>query len=311
MTLTATSPAPTRSTLGALSGATAMVFVGGSVAVSAELADAPLSTLQAVRYAAAFVLLAALARLTGRPVRRPRGAEWGWLLGVTAAGLVLFNVALVHGGRHAEPAVLGVAVACVPVLLALLGTLLEGRPPTTVVLVAAGLVTVGAALVQGLGRADATGLVWATVVLACEAGFTLLALPVLRTHGPWGVSVHSTWLAALLFAVLGAVTEGPAAVIRLTADHWLAVGYLAVGVTAVAFVLWYSAVGRLGAGRAGLLTGIAPAAAALVGVVLGAPAPGPLVWLGIAVLGAGLGLGRGAGRPLRRPVAVPPLATTS
>ena len=301
MTLTGTSPAPTRTTLGAVSGATAMVFVGGSVAVSAELADAPLFTLQAVRYAAAFVLLAVLARLTGRSVRRPRGAEWGWLLGVTAAGLVLFNVALVHGGRHAEPAVLGVAVACVPVLLALLGPVLEGRPPTGVVLVAAGVVTVGAALVQGLGRTDGIGLVWAAVVLACEAGFTLLALPVLRTHGPWGVSVHSTWLAAVLFAALGAVTEGPAAVTRLTAGNWLAVGYLAVGVTALAFVLWYSAVGRLGAGRAGLLTGIAPAAAAVVGVALGAPAPGPLVWVGIAVVGAGLALGLGGGRAGRHP----------
>ena len=42
-------------------------------------------------------------------------------------GLVLFNVALVAGSRHAEPAVLGVAVACVPPVLAVIGPLQEDR----------------------------------------------------------------------------------------------------------------------------------------------------------------------------------------
>jgi len=49
-----------------------------------------------------------------------------------------------------------------------------------------------------------------------------------------------------MFAVLGAGREGAAAVARLTRADWLAVGYLAVAVTAAAFGLWYSSVGRLG-----------------------------------------------------------------
>jgi drug/metabolite transporter (DMT)-like permease len=56
-------------------------------------------------------------------------------------------------------------------------------------------------------------------------------------------------------------------------------------------VLWYGAVGHLGAGRAGLLTGVAPVAAALGGVALGLPMPGPAVWLGIAGVAAGLIVG--------------------
>ena len=46
-------------------GATAMVCVGGSVAVSSVLAGAPVFTAEAVRYGAACLLLVALARLTG------------------------------------------------------------------------------------------------------------------------------------------------------------------------------------------------------------------------------------------------------
>jgi drug/metabolite transporter (DMT)-like permease len=277
-------------------GAAAMVCVGGSVAVSSVLAGAPVFTAEAARYGAACLLLVAMARLTGRRLTRPRGAEWLWLSGIAVTGLVVFNLALVDGARHAEPAVLGVAVACVPAVLALVGPVLEGARPRPAAVAAALIVTCGAGLVQGLGRTDAIGVAWAVVVFACEAAFTLLAIPVLGRHGPWGVSVHATWLATAMFAGLGAVREGPAAMARLTGPDWLAVGYLALAVTAAAFVLWYSSVRRLGASRAGLLTGIAPVAAAATGVLLGGPAPRPLVWAGIAVVAAGLVLGLRKGR---------------
>ena len=274
-----------------------MVCVGGSVAVSSVLAGAPVYTAEALRYGAACLLLVALARLTGRRILRPRKTEWLWLSGIAVTGLVVFNLALVEGSRHAEPAVLGVAVACVPAVLALAGPLLEGTRPHTKAVAAALVVTAGAGLVQGLGRTDAIGVAWAVAVFGCEAAFTLLAIPVLGRHGPWGVSVHATWLATVMFAVLGIVHEGPAAVTKLTRADWLAVGYLAVAVTAAAFVLWYSSVRRLGASRAGLLTGIAPVAAAVSGVLLGGPAPRPLVWAGIAVVAAGLAFGFRKGAP--------------
>jgi drug/metabolite transporter (DMT)-like permease len=271
--------------LGVAAGASGMVCVGGSVAVSSVLAGTPLLSAEALRYAVACLLLVVFARVTGRRLVMPRGAEWLWLL----------------GSRHAEPAVLGVAVACVPPILAVGGPLLEKSRPRPAVVAAALVVTCGAALVQGVGRSDAAGIAWAAVVFGCEAGFTLLAVPVLGRHGPWGVSVHTTWLAAVIFAVAGVTKEGPDAVTHLSREDWLAVGYLAVAVTAVAFVLWYSSVGRLGASKAGLLTGVAPISAAAAGVLLGGPLPGPLVWAGIAVAAAGLSLGLWDGRTPGRP----------
>ncbi|SDN98600.1 Threonine/homoserine efflux transporter RhtA [Klenkia soli] len=284
-----------------------MVFVGGSAAVSALLVGSPSSTVQALRYALAAAVLAGLARVSRRRVLRPRGREWAWLAGVAVAGLVVFNVALVHGARHAEPAVFGVAVASVPLVLALLGPLLDGRTTGGAVWLAAGLVTAGAVLVVGFGRADAVGVAWAVVVLVCEAAFTLLAVPVLGRLGPWGVSVHTTWMAAAAFGVLGVVTEGPLALNRLGWPELAAGAYLSLGVTALAFVCWYGAVARLGAGRAGLLTGIAPVAAAAVGVALGEPWPGPAVWVGILVVATGLvvGLARPADDALTGATAAP------
>ncbi len=272
-------------------GVAAMTLVGGSVGVSRTLVAAPLFTAQAIRYAAATLVLFAIARSARIPVPRPRGPEWLWLAGVAASGLVLFNVAIVRGVAHAEPAVIAVAVACVPIVLGIIGPLLERQTPRRQILLAALAVTAGSGLVEGAGSTDAVGVAWAAVALLCESAFTLLAVPVLPRHGAWGVSLHSVWIGTVMLAVLSAVTEGTSAVAGLTAADWAAVAYLAIMVTAVAFVLWYSTVASLGAGRVGLLTGIAPVSAAITGVVMGSRAPGPLVWAGVLVVIPGLAVG--------------------
>lgn len=268
-----------------------MSFVGGSVAASGVLVDAPLATGQSVRYAAAAALLVVVARSARHPVPMPGLRDWPWLLGTCVFGLVLFNLALVRGAEHAEPAVMAVAVACVPVVLALAAPLAGGIRPGRRLALAAGVVTVGAVLVQGVGRTDAIGIAWALLALGCEAGFTLFALPLLKHLGPWGVSVHSTWLAAVIFGVWALAVEGPMAVTRFEGRHLAALAYLAVAVTALAFILWYGCVRAVGAGRAGLLTGLAPVVAAATGVALGAGLPSPAVWAGTAVVALGLALG--------------------
>lgn len=280
-------------------GVAGMVIVGSSVGVSRTLTHAPLLAAQAVRYAIAVPILLALARSAPAPVVRPRGREWLWLAGISATGLVLFNVAIVRGVAHAQPAAIAVAVAFAPVLLGVIGPVLQGQAPRRQILAAAAVVTAGSVLVEGGGRTGAAGLAWAAVALVCEAAFTLLAVPVLPRHGAWGVSVHSVWIGAVILAMLSAVTEGPAAVTRLGVADWAAIGYLAVMVTAVAFILWYSTVAALGPGPVGLLTGIAPVSAALTGIMMGSQAPRPLMWLGMLVVTGGLVTGLRAARTLQ------------
>ncbi|MGW6412939.1 EamA family transporter [Streptomyces vinaceus] len=99
-----------------------------------------------------------------------------------------------------------------------------------------------------------------------------------------------------MLAALTLLTEHPAALLTLGPARWAAVGHLAVMVTAVAFLLWYRTVAAVGAGRAGLLTGVAPLAAAAIGALSGGGIPGPPVWLGLVVVVAGLALGLRAPR---------------
>ena len=125
-----------------------MVLVGSSVAISRTLVAAPLLTAQAIRYGVASVVLLILARACGARITRPRGREWLWLASISATGLVLFNIAIVRGVAQTGPAMIAVAVACVPVLLSVLGPLLQRQAPRRQVVLAAVIVTAGAVLVK-------------------------------------------------------------------------------------------------------------------------------------------------------------------
>ena len=74
----------------------------------------------------------------------------------------------------------------------------------------------------------------------------------------------------------------------------MALAYLAVVQTAIAFSLWYSGVGILGPAVAGLFAGIMPIAAALTGVIPGLTTLTPVVIGGAVLVGIGIAVGLSA-----------------
>ena len=272
----------------------AMFMVGTGVTVSAELVDYPVFAAQSVRYLAAAAILVGAVVLTRRPLPRPRGNEWLWLIGVAATGLVLFNVAVIRAVEHSEPAAVAVLIGAVPLVLLIGDSIRLRRRPSPVLVTGAVLVAIGAVLVQGGGRTTLEGLVWAFVALGCEAAFTLLAVPVLGRLGAVGVSIHTCWMAAVVLGLLAIGIDGAAALPSMHTGAILALAYLAVVQTAIAFSLWYSGVGILGPAVAGLFAGIMPIAAALTGVVPGLTTLTPVVIGGSVLVGIGIMVGLSA-----------------
>src|SRR5262249_5537526 len=134
-----------RSLTASTSAAAAMVLVGSSVAAARALRDYPVADGQALRYGLASLLLLTLAR-----ARLPRLTlrQAARLVALAASGLAGFNALLIAAVRETDAATVGVIVGSVPVLLALLGPALEHRRPSRQVVVAALVVTLGAAAVQ-------------------------------------------------------------------------------------------------------------------------------------------------------------------
>jgi drug/metabolite transporter (DMT)-like permease len=271
--------------------ATAMFCVGTLTAVSPALHAYPVYGGQAVRYAAGAVLLFGLMKVKGLPRVRLTRRDVVLVVLLAATGLAAFNVFIVESTRHAEPATVGTIVATVPIVLALVAPLMKGQRPSPRVVLAAVVVASGAGLTIGLGGATPLGVLLALGALGGEVGFSLLAVPLLPKLGAIRVSAYSAVAAVPLLLVAGVVTE-PTEIVRApTVSEAVALGYLAVVVTAFAFYCWYDALPRLGAERAGLFSGFLPIGTILGALVLGTGHVTGSDIAGVLVVVAGLLLG--------------------
>lgn len=284
-------------TTGIAAAAVAMGAVGSGVTISDDLVNYPVFTAQAIRYGLAAIILASGLRIVGRTIPMPRGRDWVWLLLLAAIGQALYNVAVVRAVGHAEPAAVAVLIGSVPLVLTAAEALRTRRRPAPAMIAGVILVVIGAALVQGGGRTSAVGIAWSLLALACEAAFTLLAIPILNRLGPYGVATHTCWIAALQLTLVAVIADGTEALPPLAANEAFAIAYLAVVLTAAAFVLWYTAVQHLGPAAAGLFAGLIPVSAALTGLIPGLTTITLAVLGGAALVGAGIALGLTSSRP--------------
>ena len=275
---------------GALTCTVGMVLVGTSVAMSPALVDYPVLAGQAWRYLLAAITLVGF--LTARGGRLPHLARRQWirLTVLAATGLAAFNWFVIEGAMRADPAFLVAVVGAVPITLAVVGPILSRKrvhPPT-----AGGAVVVGVGIVvvSGATSAPLAAVPYAAGILLCEVAFTLLAVPLLREITPLQLSA-SVCLVAVPMLAAAAVVEPGAAMQFPTVTEGLALLYMAVITTAVAFLLWYGGVVRLGADRAGLFAGVMPVAGYVAGVVLGTSPWSLAAFSGVLLCGLGIALG--------------------
>jgi drug/metabolite transporter (DMT)-like permease len=287
---------------GSVGAASAMFVVGTLAAVSSVINHYPLYGGQAVRYAMAAVILFAVARAKGLGLVRLTPRETLLLLSLAATGLVLFNVCVIQATRHASPTLVGTTVGTVPVVLALVAPLLARARPSGRVLAAAAAVVAGATITTGLGSGNLTGLLYAVGALACEACFSLLAIPLLPRLGPIRVSAYTQAAAIPLLLIVAVIADGGGILRTPSAAEAAALLYLGTVVSAGAFFLWYDALPRLGADRAGLFAGMVPVGAIVTTFLLGLGAPTVTELGGAALVIAGLAVGLVPGRPRRRPI---------
>jgi drug/metabolite transporter (DMT)-like permease len=282
---------------GSVGAAAAMFLVGTLAAGSAVINHYPLYGGQVLRYSLSAAILFAVARARGLGLVRLTPRQAVLLLSLAATGLVLFNVCVIQATRHASPTLVGTTVGTVPVVLALVGPLLARSRPSFRVLAAATVVVAGATVTSGLGSGSLAGLLYSVGALACEACFSLLALPLLPTLGPVRVSAYTQALAVPVLLAVGLAADGGGLLRVPTAAEAAALLYLATVVSAGAFILWYDALPRLGADRAGLFAGLVPVGAIATTVLLGLGAPTATELGGAALVIAGLLVGLTPGRP--------------
>ncbi|MFL5758253.1 MAG: DMT family transporter [Thermomicrobiales bacterium] len=269
----------------------APTILGSSVAVTKVLTDYPHYTGQTLRYGFAAIVLAIVLKARSMNFPRPDLRSLGLLVLVALTGLAGFNILMLLALREAEPAAVGVVVGCVPIVLATLGPLLSRQTPSRRVLTASVIVVAGAAIAQGGGATTLKGFLLSLGILVCEAGFSLLAVPVLPKVGPHAISLYVCIIATVILGSAALIADGTGSFSRPSGSEAAAIAYLAVAVTCGAFIFWYEGISRLGVDRAGLFAGVIPMSALLSAVVIGEGSLGTYQVLGVLLVAAGVTFG--------------------
>jgi len=261
------------------------------------------------RLTLAVPLLLLIARMVGPIPKHSIKTAWPTLLlmGVCLAG---FQV-----GYFSAIGALGVAVATllaictIPILAALLAWPWYGEPITPSLTVSLLTATLGAGLVvlgsQAPDIPGAGGLaVGLPMALAASACFAVLTLAGRRIPGDcpplWSASLTLS-IAALLLGLV-AWSDGPSFPENL-GGTWLAMAWIALLPTAVAYALFYMGVSGIRSSTAGMLILAEPLTANLLAWLLHAERLGGLGWLGAILLLSAMGLmawqagGRARGHP--------------
>ncbi|MEU7823086.1 DMT family transporter [Catellatospora sp. NPDC049133] len=269
----------------------AMITLGASFPINQLLLGYPTSLSQALRYGLAALVLIYIAALSGRALLRGIRAEQWLRLALVGGSLVPFNLLLFESLRRADPAVVATVLGCAPIGMAVCGPLLRGRAPAVRLLAAAGIVAAGTAVVHGGGRTDTVGVLCAAGALVADMAFTIWAAGLMAELDAVAVAAGSSMAAVPLF-VATALVSGEVSSWRLpTAAQGAAIGFLAVVLTAVAFVWWFRGVDEIGVDHAGITISWVPVATVATAAVQHGAWPQPSEVLGVAVVAAGLVMG--------------------
>ena len=232
-------------------------------------------------------------------VARATGASLGLSklpLVVLAAAFGIFGYnALVFFALTITPASDGALIVPTinPVLTVLFASFI-GERLTANKLIGLAIATVGAALVI----AAATGLTFTGERLvgdllllggaACWSVYAILGSITTRHGSPLGVTAVACLAGAAMLFPLGFFEQGYADVPSWPLSAWLDIAYLVVFATIVAFVLFYWAVRRFGAGLASMVSYLVPIFALVQAVTILGEEPGPLAIVGGAVILVGV-----------------------
>jgi drug/metabolite transporter (DMT)-like permease len=282
-------------TLASLAALGAVVVWGGSFAATkrglAELSPATLLFARTI-VAAIFVggALAARGRLRPLPLQ-----EWPTLVALSVAGLVATQLLQAWALTRSTSANTAWLVGLSPIVTAIGGAVLLGEglagKIAGLALAFAGamlVVTGGASPAAVLALPSTHGDLLTLLSTVTWAAYTILGRRFLIRHDAMVVTAHVLAIASLAYVPAMLTGHAWQELAALSSHGWLAIAYLGLGCSGVAFALYVVALERLEASQAAAFIYIEPLVAQLVSlVVLGEPLT-PAVLLGGAAILAGV-----------------------
>lgn len=259
-----------------------MIVIWGSnfAVVKAALEDFPALPFNALRLVVSSTLFLAAIALQARrapdATARLTGADWRQLVFLGLLGQLLYQWCFVAGVARTSVGNAALIFGCTPVAVALFASLAGHERIPAMRWVGAGLSLVGIYAVVGHRATWTTdGLIGDAIVIVamlCWSLYSVAAQPLLRRHSPltvtgWSMAIGATCY--VLIAVPSFVSTDWSSI--STRSWWLMTGSSVLSL-AFAYMIWYTAVQRIGSSRTAMYSNLTPIVAMIVGFLwLGEP----------------------------------------
>jgi drug/metabolite transporter (DMT)-like permease len=250
-----------------------------------EFPQVPFNALRLLLASAVFLTVLAVRRpSTG--VRLTRG-DWQRLALLGLVGHLLYQLCFLAGVARTSVANSSLIFGCTPVAVAVLSAI-AGHDRLTAPRIAGAILSLaGIYAIVGPRAAISTDTLMGDVLvlggMLCWAVYSVAAQPLLSRHSPLVVTGWSMAIGTAFYLLVAAVPMRDTDWASISGFSWLLMAASSLLALAVAYMIWYTAVQRIGSARTSIYSNLTPVIAMIVAAL----------WLGESVsvaqlMGAGL-----------------------
>jgi drug/metabolite transporter (DMT)-like permease len=288
----ATGPVPGRGWTEAALAAMVLVWGVNFAVVKHALAEFDPLAFNALRFVLASAVVGAVLRAQGALVL-PARADLPRFVLLGLLGNVVYQLGFILGLDRVQAGAAAVVLALTPMLTAFLSRLRGHERPGARTWAGAALSIVGIALVSGAGvRLGGREALVGTLLLlgACFAWalYTVGASPLVRRYGSVATTAWTMWTGTVGLVAIGAPGLARQGWGEVGAAAWGGLLFSAIFSIALAYLIWYRGVERIGNTRTAIFSNLTPVVALLAGALLLGERPSAAALAGVALTLAGV-----------------------
>jgi drug/metabolite transporter (DMT)-like permease len=275
-----------------------MVLVWGTnfSAIKYALRDFPEISFNAMRLSLASIVFLIAIAAQWRRSRSLSLAEWARVVFLGIVGTVLYQMLFLAGVARTSVANSALIFGCTPVVVAIMASVAGHERLTATRWAGAALSFAGIYAIVGhraaLSAATLVGDALIFIAMLCWSLYSVVAQPLLQRHSPlvitgWGMAFGTVLY--LIFAARSLMGTDWAAI---SAVSWMLMAGSSLLALAFAYMVWYTAVQKIGSSRTAVYSNLTPIVAMVVAAVWLAEQISAVQLLGTVLILGGLAITR-------------------
>ena len=251
-----------------------MILIWGAnfSVIKYALLDFPEISFNAMRLLIAstvFLIVIAVQRRGGRP--RLTAVEWKRIVLLGLVGHFFYQLAFMGGVARTSVANSALIFGCTPVMVAILASVAGHERLTPGRLAGGALSLAGIYALVGrrasLSSATLLGDALVFIGMTCWSIYSVAAQPMLRRHSPLVITGLSMACGAAFYMLLGVPAFLSTNWAAISTISWLLMAASSLLALAFAYIVWYTAVQRMGSSRTATYSNLTPLVAMIIGAI--------------------------------------------